>query len=137
MHESKLLIPLTPLRTIKDQLRYFALSSGCTEHSLRSKRFHSSYSAKVEAGAKKKNGRGRGKGEEVPSLPSPLPLHSFFLLSSPFSRRTRAEPLATQATRNIPEAFLMRPERLVWFFLFANLFRPFPRAFFLFFSFLF
>lgn len=29
----------------------------------------------------------------------------------------------------------MRLERLVWFFLYANLFRSFPRAFFLFFSF--
>ena len=29
----------------------------------------------------------------------------------------------------------MRLERLVWFFLFANLFRSFPRAFFLFFPF--
>ena len=78
-----------------------------------------------------------GGGREKRFLHS-LPLHFFFLLSSPFSRRTRAEPLATQATRNIPEAFLMRPERLVWFFLFANLFRSFPRAFFsfLFLSFL-
>ena len=32
--------------------------------SLRSKRFQSSYSAKVGAGAKKKNGRGKGREEE-------------------------------------------------------------------------
>ena len=33
-------------------------------HSLRSKRFQSSYCAKVRAGAKKKGGRGRERGEE-------------------------------------------------------------------------
>ena len=33
-------------------------------HSLRSKRFQSSYCAKVRAGAKKKGGRGSGRGEE-------------------------------------------------------------------------
>ena len=43
--------------------------------SLRSKRFQSSYSAKVGAGAKK-NGRGSGKGEEETLARKPL--HSFF-----------------------------------------------------------
>ena len=38
-----------------------------------------------------------GGGREKRKL-TPLPLHSFFLLSSQFSRRTRAEPLATQAS---------------------------------------
>ena len=40
--------------------------------SLRSKRFQSSFSAKVGAGAKKQNGRGRGRGEEE-KLSSPYP----------------------------------------------------------------
>ena len=40
--------------------------------------------------------RGRGK-EESFLLSPPLPLHSPCLLSSRFSRRTRAETLATQA----------------------------------------
>ena len=42
-----------------------SISSLSFFRSLRSKRFQSSYSAKVRAGAKKKkNGRGRGRGEE-------------------------------------------------------------------------
>ena len=51
--------------------------------SLRSKRFQSSYCAKVRARAKK-GGRGRGRGEEetlarfLRSPPPPPPLHSFF-----------------------------------------------------------
>ena len=67
-------------------------------NSLRSKRFQSSYCAKVRAGAKKKkNGRGRGRGEEETSFPSPSPVTPFFLLSSQLPRRTRAATLATQA----------------------------------------
>ena len=50
--------------------------------SLRSKRFQSSYCAKVRAGAKKK-------------VKGVIP---FFLLSSKLSRQTREETLATQAT---------------------------------------
>ena len=53
--------------------------------SLRSKRFHSKYSPKVGAEAKKmEGGVGREKRKRltanpmVPSLPSPFPLHSFF-----------------------------------------------------------
>ena len=53
----------------------------CLISSLRSKRFHSSYSAK--------NGAGASAGAKKKIL---------FLLSFQFSRRTRAEPLATQAT---------------------------------------
>ena len=52
---------------------------------LRSKRFQSSYCAKVRAEAKKKSWRGRGKEE----TPLPLPRHSFFFLFlSQLSRRT-------------------------------------------------
>ena len=51
--------------------------------SLRSKRFQSSYRAKVRAGAKKKGGRGRGRGEEVPSFPSSSPVIPFFFCSRP------------------------------------------------------
>ena len=69
--------------------------------SLRSKRFQSSYCAKVRARAKK-GGRGRGRGEEetlARFLRSPPPPPSFlFLLSSQLSRQTRAETLATQAS---------------------------------------
>ena len=43
-------------------------------------------------------------GQAVPSLPSPSPFIPFFLLSSQFSRRTRAEPLATQAKE--PTAYI-------------------------------
>ena len=71
--------------------------------SLRSKRFQSSYCAKVRAGAKNKKveeGRGRGEEEKKRFLlsPPPPPSFLFFLLSSRRSRRTRAETLATQAT---------------------------------------
>ena len=78
---------------------------------LRSNRFQSSYGAKVRAAAKKKQGRsGRGRGEEevfqnrgvcgqaFPAFPSLSPVIPFFLCCRPnFSRRTRAETLATQA----------------------------------------
>ena len=65
----------------------FKLSS-----SLRSKRFQSSYSAKVRAGAKKKMEGGGGVEKRKP--------HSFrfFSLSSQLARRTRAETLAVQAS---------------------------------------
>ena len=66
--------------------------------SLRSKRFQSSYSAKFGAGAKKKNGRGRNRLAWFLHSP-PLPPSFLFLLSFQFSRRTRAEPLATQPTQ--------------------------------------
>ena len=53
-------------------------------NSLRSKRFQSSYCAKVRAEAKKKGGRERGRGkEEVPSFPSPSPVIPFFFCSRP------------------------------------------------------
>ena len=65
--------------------------------SLRSKRFQSSYSAKFGAGAKK-NGRGRNRLVWFLHSP-PLPPSFLFLLSFQFSRRTRAEPLATQPTQ--------------------------------------
>ena len=58
--------------------------------SLRSKRFQSSYSAKVRAGAKKKTLKGEGEGRRRnASLPSPSPVIPlfFFLLSSQLSRR--------------------------------------------------
>ena len=78
-------------------------------YSLRSKRSQSSYSAIVRAGAKKKNRRGRGggggegrRGNAVSFAPFPLPPHSFFLLSSHLSRRTRAETLAMQANFDTP-----------------------------------
>ena len=66
--------------------------------SLRSKRFQSSYCAKVRAEVIKKRwkGKGEGKGETFPSPPSSF----LFLLFSQVSRRTRAETLATQA-RNV------------------------------------
>ena len=46
--------------------RYYNGSAGLIVGicNLRSKRFQSSYCAKVRAGAKKKGGRGRGRGEE-------------------------------------------------------------------------
>ena len=80
---------------------YVLLNYG--EISLRSKRFQSSYCAKGRAGAKKKkknDGRGRGRGEEETFFSLPLPRHSFFCSRPNFSRRTRAETLATQARRN-------------------------------------
>ena len=56
---------------------------------------------KVEREQKKKNdGRGRGRGEEETFFSLPLPRHSFFCSRPNFSRRTRAETLATQARRN-------------------------------------
>ena len=55
------------------------------EISLRSKRFQSSYSAKFEAGAKKKMEGGGGREERKGSFtPLPLPLHSFFCSRSSF-----------------------------------------------------
>ena len=62
--------------------------------SLRSKRFQSSYCAKVRAGAKKKKVEGGGGGF-LHSLPPPPSF--LFLLSSQLSRQTREETLATQA----------------------------------------
>ena len=64
--------------------------------SLRSKRFQSSYSAKVRAGTKKMEGGGGG--EKRGGFLPPPPLIPFFLLSSQLSQRTRAETLAMQAT---------------------------------------
>ena len=65
--------------------------------SLRSKRFQSSYCAKVRAEAKK---RLRGRGEEVPSFPSPSPIIHFFCCCSSFLDEPREETLATQARSN-------------------------------------
>ena len=42
---------------------------------------------------------------KFPSPPLPLPLHSFFLLSSQCSRRPRAETLATQARFTVDISF--------------------------------
>ena len=58
----------------------------CLWNSLRSKRFQSSYCAKLRAGAKKKKGgRGRRRGEEeVPSFPFPSPVIPFFALVPTF-----------------------------------------------------
>ena len=66
-------------------------------YSLRSKRFQSSYCAKVRAEAKKKKVEGGGGGEKRFNLSPPPPPSFLFLLSSQLSRRTRAETLATQA----------------------------------------
>ena len=46
-----------------------------------------------------------GGGGENPSLPSPSPLISFFLLSSKLSRRTRTETLAMQANTLVDYLF--------------------------------
>ena len=72
------------------RLVYYSVSS------LRSKRFQSSYSAKFGAGAKKMEGGGGREKRKPPPPPSFL-----FLLSFQFFRRTRAEPLATQATLSV------------------------------------
>ena len=62
--------------------------------SLRSKRFQSSYCAKVRAEAKKKL--------KKEGVPLPLPRHSFFFCSCPsFLDEPREETLATQATRTV------------------------------------
>ena len=65
-----------------------------------SKRFQSSYSAKVEAGAKKWKGEGEGRRGNLLSPPPP-PSFLFFSLPSQRSRRTRAEAPATQATPKV------------------------------------
>ena len=49
-------------------------TSGWSRDSLRSKRFQSSYCAKVRAGAKKKV-EGGGEGEKSSFFPLPLPRH--------------------------------------------------------------
>ena len=69
--------------------------------SLRSKRFQSSYRAKVRAEAKKRlKGEGEGRRGKVPSFPSPSPVINFFFCSCPsFLDEPREETLATQATR--------------------------------------
>ena len=64
--------------------------------SLRSKRFQSSYSAKVGAEAIK-NGRGGGREKRKPSLPSPSPVISFFFFCScPSLRSRRLEVVGTK-----------------------------------------
>ena len=78
-------------------------------NSLRSKRFQSSYCAKVRAEAKKKRLKGKGEerrgggGErEVPSFPSPSRVihFLFFFCSCPsFLDEPRQETLATQANK--------------------------------------
>ena len=73
-----------------------------SSHSLRSKRFKSSYCAKVRAEAKKKvEGGGAGEKRKLSGsfFPLPLPCDSFFFCSSPsFLDEPREETLATQAT---------------------------------------
>ena len=66
--------------------------------SLRSKRFQSSYCAKVRAEAKKKR---------LNFFPLPLPRHSFFFCSCPsFLDEPREETLATQA-KGLLQSFLV------------------------------
>ena len=59
----------------------------CYRNSLGSKRFQSSYCAKVTAEAKKRL-KGQGEGRRGSFFPLPLPRHSFFLLLFQLSRRT-------------------------------------------------
>ena len=66
--------------------------------SLRSKRFQSSYSAKVGAGAKK-NGRGSGKGEEETLARKPL--HSFFCSRPNFLDELARKRLLRRLVRDI------------------------------------
>ena len=66
--------------------------------SLRSKRFQSSYSAKVGAGAKK-NGRGSGKGEEETLARKPL--HSFFCSRPNFLDKLARKRLLRRLVRDI------------------------------------
>ena len=70
--------------------------------SLHSKRFQSSYWAKVRAEAKKRlKGEGEGRRGNLHSfIPLPLPRHSFFFFCScpSFLDEPREETLATQAT---------------------------------------
>ena len=66
--------------------------------SLHSKRFQSSYWAKVRAEAKKRL-KGEGEGRRGTFIPLPLPRHSFFFCSCPsFLDQPREETLATQAS---------------------------------------
>ena len=77
--------------------------------SLRSKRFQSSYSAKVRAGAKKKwKGEGEGTRENAfPSLPSPSPLIPFFFCSSPnFLDKLARKPLLCRLVLRSPSPLL-------------------------------
>ena len=70
--------------------------------------------------ARKLEVEGGGGGGGVPSFPSPSPVIPFFFFSRPsFSRRTRAETLATQASW-----FLLSPPppRHSFFFLSSQLF---------------
>ena len=69
----------------------------CYRNSLGSKRFQSSYCAKVRAEAKK---RLKGEGRRGSFFPLPLPRHSFFFFCScsSFLDEPREETLATQAT---------------------------------------
>ena len=67
--------------------------------SLHSKRFQSSYWAKVRTEAKKKVEGGGGGEKRKPSFPSPSPVILFFFCSCPsFLDEPREETLATQAT---------------------------------------
>ena len=85
---------LVKLYSRTDRYPYFTHSRGM-QSSLRSKRFQSSYCAKVGAD-QKKGWRGRGRGEEETL---PLPRHPFFFCSCPsFLDEPREETLATQAT---------------------------------------
>ena len=64
--------------------------------SLRNKRFQLNYCAKV-GNSKKNERRGNGRGEDLPFLPSPLPLYTYFFASQ-LSKRNRAGTFATQAS---------------------------------------
>ena len=86
---------LVKLYSRTDRYPYFTHSRG-KQSSLRSKRFQSSYCAKVGAEAKKKvEGGGGGKKRK----PSPSPVIHFFFCSCPsFLDEPHEETLATQAT---------------------------------------
>ena len=77
------------------------------KNSLRSKRFQSSYCAKVSYYAKvsaeaKKRLKGEGEGRRGSFVPLPLPRHSCFFCSCPsFLDEPREETLATQASRKM------------------------------------
>ena len=75
-------------------LCYLDSHNGCRDLSLRSKRFQSSYCAKLRS-----------------FFPLPLPRHSFFFCSSPsFPDEPREETLATQATKIVKSD----SNRLLW-----------------------
>ena len=64
--------------------------------SLRNERFQLNYCAKV-GNSKKNERRGNGRGEDLPFLPSSLPLYTYFFASQ-LSKRNRAGTFVTQAS---------------------------------------